>query len=347
MITENGAVQQKHEPVVSMPVRSLLGVQVLATGSYIPEQIVTNEDLKRRLGFDPDWIVQRTGIRERRFAPQDMATSDMAYEASKCCLEQAGVSPDEIDLVIVGTFTPDRLCPSTACMLQDRLGIQAPAMDLQAACAGFMYAMVTGMQYVANGCSQKALIVGADCNSRIINPRDQRTYPLFGDGAGAVLLAPGDDHQGLMSYSLGSDGSGADLLTRPMGGTRMPAAASLIDEDMHYLQMDGRAVFKWAVRLVSQTVREVLAPTGVGIEDVDLFVFHQANQRIIRAAASELGMRDDQIFINLDRYGNTSGASIPLALDEAWLHDRFDRDSLVLVCGFGAGLTWGTALMKW
>lgn len=329
------------------PVRSLLGVQILATGSYAPEQVVTNEDLQKRLGFDPDWIIQRTGIRERRFAPAEVATSDLAYEASQRCIENAGVDPQDIDMVIVGTFTPDVLCPSTACILQDKLGVKAPAMDLAAACSGFIYALITGMQYVATGTSKLCLVVGADINSRIVNPRDQRTYPLFGDGAGAVLLAPGSPHQGLISFTLGADGSGAELLARPLGGSRMPLSASLLDEDLHYLQMDGRSVFKWAVRLLGDTVDDVLRPAGMSVQDVDLYVFHQANIRIIRAAADMMGMESEQLFVNLDRYGNTSAASIPIALDEAVEEERLGRDDNVLVCGFGAGLTWGTALIKW
>lgn len=329
------------------PLRRLTGVQVVGTGSYAPEVVVTNEDLQRRLGFDPDWIVQRTGIRERRFAPPEMATSDLAAEAAKRCLQSAGVSPSEVDLVIVGTFTPDMLCPSTACLIQDRLGIRAPAFDLQAACAGFMYALVTGMQFVASGSSRRALIIGADCNSRIINPRDSRTYPLFGDGAGAVLLAPGSPDQGLLSYTLGSDGSGAELLMRQMGGSRLPLAVDLMDEDMHYLQMDGRAVFKWAVRLLGDTVDDVLRPAELKVADVNLFVAHQANIRIINAAADLVGFRPDQVYVNLDRYGNTSGASIPLALDEALAEGRLKRGDHLLVCGFGAGLAWGTGLLKW
>lgn len=329
------------------PLRSLLGVEVIGTGSYTPETVVTNEDLSRRLGFDPDWIIQRTGIRERRFCPEGVATSDLATEAARRCLEAAGVQPSEVDLLVVGTFTPDMPCPSTACLVQDRLGIRAPAMDLHAACAGFIYALITGAQFVATGTSQRALVIGADCNSRIINPRDLRTYPLFGDGAGAVLLAPGNATQGLTCYTLGSDGSGAKLLMRQMGGTRMPPTSTLLDEDLHYLQMDGRAVFKWAVRLLGDTVEDVLRPAGLTAGDIDLFVAHQANLRIINAAADLLGLTPEQVFINVDRYGNTSGASIPLALDEAWREGRINRGDHLVICGFGAGLAWGTALFRW
>lgn len=326
--------------------RSLTGVQVLGTGSYVPETIVTNEDLQKRLGFDPDWIVQRTGIRERRVAAPGQATSDLAFEAAQACLKRAGVSPSEVDLVVVGTFTPDQPCPSTACLLQHRLGVRAPAMDVQAACAGFMYALVTGMQFVATGTCQRVLVVGADCNSRIVNPRDVRTYPLFGDGGGAVLLGPGSPEQGLPAFTLGSDGGGADLLVRKLGGSRLPLAGALLDEDLHYLQMDGKAVFKWAVRLVADTINDVLRHSRRSTTDVKLFVAHQANVRIISAAAEALHLTPDQVFVNLDRYGNTSAASIPLALDEAFEAGRFARGDDLLLCGFGAGLAWGTALLR-
>lgn len=329
------------------PLRSLLGVQVLSTGSYAPDEVVTNEDLERRLGFDPEWISKRSGILARRFAPPEMATSDLAVEAARRAMDKAGVKPEEVDLLIVGTFTPDMLCPSTACIVQHRLGIKAPAMDIQAACAGFMYSLVTGMQFVATGNSQLALVIGADCNSRIINPRDIRTYPLFGDGAGAVLLSAGSPHQGLISYTMGADGSGVDMLLRPMGGSRTPAAVQLLEDDQHYLQMDGRSVFKWAIRLVQDTVDDVLRPAGMSIGDVDLFIAHQANARIINGAADSLGMRPEQVMINLDKYGNTSAGSIPLALDEAVEQGRIQRGDNLLLSGFGAGLTWGTGLMKW
>ncbi|HEY1066295.1 MAG TPA: beta-ketoacyl-ACP synthase III [Pirellulales bacterium] len=329
------------------PLRSLMGVQIVGTGSYAPDVVVTNDDLVKRLGFDADWILQRSGIHERRHSPPHMATSDLAAEAAKRCLAKSGVSPSEVDLVVVGTFTPDVLCPSTACLLQNKLGINAPAMDVQAACAGFMYALVTAAQFVATGNARYALAVGADCNSRIINPRDMRTYPLFGDGAGAVLLAAGEPHQGLVAYTLGSDGSGADLLIRRMGGSRMPPSATMLEEDAHYLEMDGRAVFKWAVRLLGDTIDDVLRPAGMTVEDVQLFIAHQANVRIIKAAADAVKLREDQLFVNLDRYGNTSAASIPLALDEALDQGRLQRGDNLLLSGFGAGLSWGTALMRW
>ncbi|MEX0714332.1 MAG: beta-ketoacyl-ACP synthase III [Pirellulales bacterium] len=329
------------------PLRKLTGVQVLATGSYVPDPVVTNDDLHASLGFDPAWIVQRTGIRERRHAPPHQATSDLAVRAAQRCLDRAGVSPDEIDLVLVGTFTPDMSFPATACLVQDRLGIRAPAVDMQAACAGFVYAMITGAQFVATGCSRRALVIGADCNSRVLNPKDQRTYPLFGDGAGAVLLAPGSLEQGLISYALGSDGSGAGLLSRPMGGSRMPIECERLEQGLQYMQMDGRAVFKWAVRLLDQSITDVLEAAQMKAGDIDLVVLHQANIRIIYAATDVLGIERRKVMLNLDRYGNTSGGSIPLALDEAFDQGRIKRGDRILISGFGAGLAWGTAILRW
>jgi 3-oxoacyl-[acyl-carrier-protein] synthase-3 len=324
----------------------LLGVQVVGLGSYAPDLVVRNEDLAA-LGHDADWILQRTGIRQRRHAPAGMATSDMAVEAAKRTIEQSGLDPQEIDLVLLGTFTPDLLLPATACLVQDRLGLRAPALDLHAACSSFVFALLTGMQYVASGCSRLVLVIGADCNSRVLDPKDVRTYPLFGDAAGAVLLAPGSDRQGLVSFAVGADGSGNDLLMREMGGTRMPFSRDAGADGRHYMKMDGRPIFKWAVRILSETVREILSDSELTLDDIDLVIFHQANQRIIDSAVRELGIDPRKVFCNLDRYGNTSSASIPLALDEAYQAGRVRRGQNLLLSGFGAGLTWGTTILRW
>jgi 3-oxoacyl-[acyl-carrier-protein] synthase-3 len=324
-----------------------MGVRVLATGSYVPDRIVTNEDLKAAHGFDPDWIVQRTGIRERRVSPPELATSDLAIRAARRCIERAELDPGNIDLLIVATFTADRPLPSCACVVQEALGLRCPAMDIQAACAGFMYAMVTAMQYIASGCSRAALVIGAETISRVINPADQRTFPLFGDGAGAALLGPGSPEQGFLAYTLGADGSGAELIKQQMGGSRLPPSCAAIQSNLQFMEMDGRPVFKWAIRLIYDTIHDVIEHAGVPLGDIRLFLPHQANVRIIDAAAENLGIDRSRVFVNLDRYGNTSAGSIPLALDEACVQGRIRRGDLLMFSGFGAGLTWGTALMRW
>jgi 3-oxoacyl-[acyl-carrier-protein] synthase III len=323
-----------------------MGVQVVGVGAYAPDNVISNEDLAQ-LGCDPEWIVQRTGIAERRHAPPEIATSDMAAAAAEECIEDAGVDPADVDLVLLGTFTADQLLPSSACLVQERLGLTAPAMDVHAACASFAYAMMTGAQFVATGCSKLALVIGADCNSRVINPNDAGTYPLFGDGAGAVLLKRGDDSQGLLGFAFGSDGAGADLLYREVGGSRKPFSHDSNTNGAHFLAMEGRPVFKWAVRIVSQSIGEVLEEAHMSLEQIDLFVFHQANLRIIRSVIRDLGIDPRKVFNNLQRYGNTSAGSIPLALDEAYRNGRIGRGDRVLMSGFGAGLVWSTMLMQW
>jgi 3-oxoacyl-[acyl-carrier-protein] synthase III len=327
--------------------RSLMGVRVLGTGSYVPDAVVTNDHLFQRFGFDSDWIVKRTGIRERRHALPHQATSDLCHEAALRCLDNARVRPQDVDLIVLATFTPDMSFPSTACLLQDRLKASCAAIEVEAACAGFLYALVTGAAYVASGASDRALIVGGDCNSRILNPHDIKTYPLFGDGAGAVLLARGSPDQGLVRYSLGSDGAGGDLLSRPAGGSRMKLTPEVLAKGLHYMYMDGRAVFRWAVAILCDTIQDVLDSAGVSPQEVGLYVPHQANIRIINASIDVLHIPRSKVYNNLDRYGNTSAGSVPLALDEAVAEGRVHPSSLVVLSGFGAGLTWGTTLMRW
>ena len=323
-----------------------MGVQIAGVGSFAPPRIVRNEDLAA-LGCDADWILKRTGIVERRHADREAATSDLAIEAGRLCLVDAGLTADDIDLVLLGTYTPDRLMPATASLVQDRLGISAPAMDLQAACASFIFAMLSGMQFVASGCCRHVLALGADVNSRVVNPADKKTYPLFGDAAGAVVLAPGSPEQGILAYAAGSDGAGEPLLQRPMGGTRQPFCADPHLNGSHFIAMDGRAVFKWAIRMLKETTDEVLAAAGMTLDEVDLAIFHQANIRIIDSAVAEMKLPPQKVFNNLDRYGNTSSASIPLALDEAYRQGRIRRGSNLLFSGFGGGLAWGTVLLRW
>jgi 3-oxoacyl-[acyl-carrier-protein] synthase-3 len=326
---------------------SLMGVQIVGTGSYVPDNVVTNADLLRENGFDPDWIAQRSGILERRRASAQQATSDLCVEAATRAMAAAGVSPKDVDLLIVGTFTPDHFCPSTACLVQDRLGLAAPAFDLSAACSGFMYALSTAAQYVATGNATTALALGADTNTRFMNPADQRTYPLFGDGAGAAVVTRGTPKQGLLCYQLGADGGGGPLLVIPAGGTREPTTHEGVEAGRQYVHMDGRSVFKWAVRALTDTIQLVLEQTQLGVNDVSLYVLHQANQRIIDAAVDALGIPRERVFSNIQRYGNTSGASVPIALDEAFRAGRIHAGDTLLLSGFGAGLTWGTAVFRW
>ncbi len=325
------------------------GVTIAATGSYAPDQVVTNENLAA-LGCDSDWIVQRTGIHQRRKAGNDQASSDLAYEAALKCLSSAGVKPSEVDLVICATMTPDHITPSTACLLQKRLGCVAPAFDVSAACSGFMYALVTGAQFVRSGSARNALIVGSEVMSRTVNSHDVKTYPLFGDGAGTALLQPCSTVQtettGLISFTLGSEGDNNSLCL-PAGGSREPTTVESLSRGRQYLRMDGRTVFKWAVRIVADSSRDVLAAAGLTSTDVDLVILHQANIRIIDAAVSNLDIPREKVFVNLDKYGNTSAASIPMALDDANRQGLIKRGDIVLLCGFGAGLSWGTSLLRW
>jgi 3-oxoacyl-[acyl-carrier-protein] synthase-3 len=327
--------------------RSLTGVKIVATGSYVPDAVVENTHLHERFGFDSDWIVKRTGIRERRHALPHQATSDLCREAARRCIDKADINPADIDLLLLATFTPDMSFPSTACLVQDQLQLTCPALDLQAACAGFMYALITGAAYVASGASNLALVIGGDCNSRIVNPNDIKTYPLFGDGAGAVLLTRGRPDQGILSYSLGADGSGGDLLSRPACGSRLPPTPELLAKGLHYMHMDGRAVFRWAVAILCDTIQDVLKHSGYHPSDIDLYIPHQANIRIINAAIDVLHISRSRVFNNLERYGNTSAGSVPLALDEAAAGGHVHPGDLLVLSGFGAGLAWGTAVVRW
>ena len=318
----------------------------MGTGSYAPPNVVPNEALGE-LGYDAEWIVQRTGILSRHHAEPGTSTSDLAIRAAERCLIQSRVGPDEIDFILVATMTPDNPTPSTACHVQRELGCTCPAMDMNAACAGFMYALVTGMHFVQSGAYQRVLVIGADMMSRTVNPADQKTYPLFGDGAGAVLLGPSDGETGLISYSLGADGEGGPLLCIPGGGTREPLTPESMAQGRQFLHMDGRAVFKWAVRTLHEAVEEVVDASELEMDDIDLAVFHQANTRILDAAAESLGLPKSKLFVNLDRYGNTSAASIPLALAEAVAQGRIRKGSHVVLAGFGAGLAFGAGVLRW
>ncbi len=328
------------------PLRRLTGVQIIGTGSFLPDNVITNEALAS-LGCDAEWIIQRSGIRERRHAPPEMSTSDMAVAAAERCLASCDVPRNEIDLLVLGTLSPDYLLPATAPTVQHRLGLNCAAMDVGAACAGFLYAMITGMQFVATGASKYALVIGADTNSRVMNPADKKTYPLFGDGAGAVIITKGSAEQGLLAYTLGADGSGDTLLVRPDGGSRSPYTPESDLSSGWFVKMEGRPVFKWAVRLIEDSSLQVLQAAGVTIDDVNLWVLHQANIRILDAATDSMMIDRSRVVSNLDRYGNTSSGSVPIALDEALRAGRIAGNDLLVLCGFGGGLSWGTTLMRW
>ena len=332
--------------------RTLMGVRIVGTGKYVPDAVVTNEHLHAKLGFDSQWIVKRTGILERRHALPHQATSDLCVEAANDCFAKSGYTAADIDLLVIGTFTPDMSFPSTACLVQDRLGIVGPAIEVESACAGFMYALITAATYLLSGASDRALVIGGDTNSRILNPDDIKTYPLFGDGAGAVILErcppgqSGTDAQGILAYSMGSDGSGGPLLERPACGSRLPVTPELIAAGKHFMVMDGRAVFRWAVEILCDTIQDVLTAAKLTPNDIDLYIPHQANIRIINAAIDVLHIPRTKVFNNLEKYGNTSGGSIPIALDEAYAEGKLKPGMLAVMSGFGAGLAWGTAVMR-
>lgn len=325
---------------------TLMGLKITATGSYAPPNVVTNEDLAA-LDLDPEYIFRRTGIRERRHVSPGMSTSDLCYNSAQQCFERAGVGPEDIDLLVVGTVSPDWHIASTAAVLQDRLGMRCGAIEIASACAGFMYALCTAAQYIATGASKRALVMGADCCSSVIHREVPKTYLLFGDGGGAVILEQGTPEQGLLGYNLGAEGAGAEQLYVRMGGSRQPATHEGIDRLDHSLYMDGKAVYKWATRVLSESIIDVLEQANLKLEDIDLFVPHQANLRIIEASADYLGIDREKIIINVDRYGNTSGGSVPLALDEAYQAGRIKPGDKVLMSGYGAGLSWGTAIFAW
>jgi 3-oxoacyl-[acyl-carrier-protein] synthase-3 len=327
--------------------KTLMGVRVVGTGKYVPDMVVSNTHLHARLGFDSDWIVKRTGILERRHVLSHQATSDLCVEAANDCFAKSGLSAADCDLLVLGTFTPDMSFPSTACLVQDRLGLVGPAIEVEAACAGFMYALITAGAYIAAGLSDRALVIGGDANSRVLNPNDIKTYPLFGDGAGAVILEKGRPDQGILAYSMGADGAGGPLLTRPCGGSRLPTTPELLAEGKQFMYMDGYPVFKWAVNILCDTIRDVLTAAGLGVDDVELYIAHQANIRIINAAIDALKIPRSKVFNNLEKYGNTSAGSIPIALDEALADGRLKPGQLYVLSGFGAGLAWGTAVMRW
>ncbi len=323
-------------------------VGICSLGSYVPARVLTNADLERMVDTSDEWIRTRTGISERHIAAPEEATSDLAIRAGRQALERASFPADKVDLIIVATVTPDMFFPSTASLVQGALGASgAGAFDLVVGCTGFIYGLVTAASGIAAGAYQAALVIGADCLSRITDWTDRSTCVLFGDGAAAALVRPVEGDRGLLSFVLGNDAGGADKLMLPAGGSRSPATEETLRARQHFLAMEGNEVFKFAVRIMEEASLQALARAGLSIDDVSLLVPHQANVRIIDAAAKRLGLPPERVFCNLERYGNTSAATIPLALEEAVQANRLRAGDIALCVTFGAGLSWAAAVIKW
>lgn len=329
--------------------RTVRYAHIAGWGKYVPTKIITNEDLSRTVDTSDEWIITRTGIRERRIvASSKETTATMSIAAAKDALEMAGIAPGELDLIIVATATPEYSFPATACVVQDALGAEnAGAFDLSAGCTGFVYGLAMGAQAIASGAHNRVLVIGAETLSRIVNWHDRETCVLFGDGAGAVVLEGGEEPGGVLATIIRADGSGGELLILPAGGSHQPPTLDTVATGQHYVKMNGREVFRFATRVMDKASREVVAKAGLTMDDIDLVVPHQANLRIIQAAARSLEMPIEKFFINLDKYGNTSAASIPIAICEAVQAGRIQPGDHVLMVGFGAGLTWGAAIVQW
>ena len=326
----------------------MIRAKITGTGSAVPQNILTNFDLERMVDTSDEWIVTRTGIRERRIAGEGEYTSTFATMAAQKALDAAGVSADEIDLIIVGTLTPDYPFPATACLVQQNLkAAKASAFDISAACSGFVYALSTAQKFILGGTVKKALVIGAEVLSRIVDWTDRNTCLLFGDGAGAVVLEAVEGESGVLSTHMHSDGNYWDLLYQKGCGSRHPASQQNLDDRLIYLTMQGNEVFKHAVRAMGEVSQEALAANGLTTDDVSLFIPHQANQRIVDSVGKRLGIGGERVYVNLDRYGNTSAASIPLALDEVVRAGRLKEGDIVLLSAFGGGFTWGAAAIRW
>ncbi len=322
--------------------------KISALGTYVPPRLLTNADLERMVETSDQWIVERTGIRQRHIVDPGTATSNLAVEAVKCALAERGISATDVEAIFLATVTPDMAFPATACLVQDRIGAKgAWGFDISAACSGFVYALQTGVKFVESGAHKKVLVIGADVMSSIIDYTDRATSVIFGDGAGAVLIEPATDGNCFIDFLHEVDGSGACSLNMPGGGSLHPASHETVDKKMHYVHQDGQAVFKYAVRKMAEASVVLLERNGFKGSDVALFVPHQANRRIIMAAADRLGMKEDRVMINIDEYGNTTAATIPLALHTAREQGRLKKGDLVLLAAVGAGFTTGAALFRW
>jgi 3-oxoacyl-[acyl-carrier-protein] synthase-3 len=328
--------------------RPVLPVGLTATGAYVPDRILSNQDLERMVDTSDEWIVSRTGMRERRIVAPGEAASDLAVKASERALADSKLEAKDIELIIVATVTPDNVCPPTACYVQEKLGVgPAVGFDLSAACSGFANALLVGQNLIATGAFANALVIGVDILSCITDYEDRESCILFGDGAGAVVLEPDPGRGILLDHLLGIDGSGAEMIIMPAGGSRKPSSKETVEAREHYLKLNGRQVFRFAVSKMREIAIEVTGRNGFTVDDVDLFVPHQANLRIIESAAEKLNISKDRILVNIERTGNTSSASIPMALDEAVRTDRLKKGDLVCMVAFGGGLSWGASLMRW
>ncbi len=323
--------------------------RLIATGSYLPSRKLTNSDLEKMVDTSDGWIMERTGIKERRITNSSMASSDLAVKAAEKALENSGFDKNKIDLIIVTTSSQDMIFPATACLVQDRLGLnnRCPAFDVMAACTGFIYGLQVADSMIKSGQHKNVLLIGADAMSRMVDWSDRNTCILFGDGAGAVILSASKSKGGVLGSFICSDGSGSDLLKIPAGGSKEPCSQKVLNERQHYIKMNGNEVFKFAVKAIPQAVEKVLKMSGYRVSDIDYLIPHQANSRIINTAVKKLGIDPDRVVTNLEYYGNTSAASIPIALDELNRSKTFKDNQIICLVGFGAGLTWGASILKW
>jgi len=321
---------------------------IVGTGSFVPNKVLTNKDLEEMVDTDDEWIVSRTGIKERRIVSGETAASDLALKAAERALEAAGVGPLEIDLIVVATITPDMSFPSTACLVQDKIGAKkAAAFDISAACSGFIYGLSVVDKFIKSGTYETVLLIGTETLSKITDWTDRNTCILLGDGAGAVVVKSTEEKKGILSFYLGADGSAGDLLKLPAGGSRKPATHETVDNGLHYIKMKGNELFKVAVRVLVRAAKEALSRCNLSSEEVNLLIPHQANIRIIQAMAGKAGIPLSKVYINVDKYGNTSSASIAIALDEAVREGRIKPGDIIVLDAFGGGLTWGACVIKW
>ncbi len=328
-------------------IKNMQNVKIIGTGSYVPTNVLTNNDLEKIVNTNNEWIITRTGIKERRIVKDNEITSDISSKAALQALEDAKLKPEQLELIIVATNSPDMIFPATACLVQDKIkAINAATFDMQAGCSGFVYGMITAWQFIVSGFYNNVLVIGAETLSKFVDWTDRNTCILFGDGAGAVVLKAGKV-EGILSGYLKADGSGADLIKIPAGASKNPASHETVEQRLHYVKMKGNEVFKYAVKYMKRSTISALEKCNISVADVDCFIPHQANIRIISVVAKVLGIKKDKVYINLDKYGNTSAASVAIALDEAVREGKIQNGDIVVLTAFGAGLTSGSVIIKW